>query len=344
MRLSKQKDMQFIFLKRFRVIMVLAIIAVTTASWGFLVHKTVHQLAVYELPASLSPFFYQNMEYLVNNAPRPDVRRNQDSTEATKHFIDLEMFGKDAVRKMPEDWASAVKPYSEDSLLKYGYVPYHIVYMKGKLTEAFKAGNKDSILFYATDMGHYIGDANVPLHVTSNYDGQLTNQKGLHSLWESVIPEMELSGYTQYSNHKATYLKNPSHAIWEAIRRSASLLPDLFAKEKEVSAGFTEAQKYTVQTRRGKEYKNYSPEFAKAYAMALKTSINEQMIHSADLVADFWYTSWVDAGKPDLSGITPNWNKEMADKLKTEMGYFSTNKLIENNLLLSKKPTTAVVE
>jgi len=344
LRLSKQKDMQFIFLKRFRVIMVLAIIAVTTASWGFLVHKTVHQLAVYELPASLSPFFYQNMEYLVNNAPRPDVRRNQDSTEATKHFIDLEMFGKDAVRKMPEDWASAVKPYSEDSLLKYGYVPYHIVYMKGKLTEAFKAGNKDSILFYATDMGHYIGDANVPLHVTSNYDGQLTNQKGLHSLWESVIPEMELSGYTQYSNHKATYLKNPSHAIWEAIRRSASLLPDLFAKEKEVSAGFTEAQKYTVQTRRGKEYKNYSPEFAKAYAMALKTSINEQMIHSADLVADFWYTSWVDAGKPDLSGITPNWNKEMADKLKTEMGYFSTNKLIENNLLLSKKPTTAVVE
>ena len=344
MRLSKQKDMQFIFLKRFRVIMVLAIIAVTTASWGFLVHKTVHQLAVYELPASLSPFFYQNMEYLVNNAPRPDVRRNQDSTEATKHFIDLEMFGKDAVRKMPEDWASAVKPYSEDSLLKYGYVPYHIVYMKGKLTEAFKAGNKDSILFYATDMGHYIGDANVPLHVTSNYDGQLTNQKGLHSLWESVIPEMELSGYTLYSNHKATYLKNPSHAIWEAIRRSASLLPDLFAKEKEVSAGFTEAQKYTVQTRRGKEYKNYSPEFAKAYAMALKTSINEQMIHSADLVADFWYTSWVDAGKPDLSGITPNWNKEMADKLKTEMGYFSTNKLIENNLLLSKKPTTAVVE
>ena len=336
--------MQFIFLKRFRVIMVLAIIAVTTASWGFLVHKTVHQLAVYELPASLSPFFYQNMEYLVNNAPRPDVRRNQDSTEATKHFIDLEMFGKDAVRKMPEDWASAVKPYSEDSLLKYGYVPYHIVYMKGKLTEAFKAGNKDSILFYATDMGHYIGDANVPLHVTSNYDGQLTNQKGLHSLWESVIPEMELSGYTLYSNHKATYLKNPSHAIWEAIRRSASLLPDLFAKEKEVSAGFTEAQKYTVQTRRGKEYKNYSPEFAKAYAMALKTSINEQMIHSADLVADFWYTSWVDAGKPDLSGITPNWNKEMADKLKTEMGYFSTNKLIENNLLLSKKPTTAVVE
>ncbi len=336
--------MQFSFLKRFRVIMALVIIMVITASWGFLVHKTVHQLAVYELPASISPFFYQNIEYLVNNAPRPDVRRNQDSTEATKHFIDLEMFGKDAVTKMPEDWASAVKLYSKDSLLKYGYVPYHIVYMKEKLTEAFKTSNKDSILFYAADMGHYIGDANVPLHVTSNYDGQLTNQKGLHSLWESVIPEKELSGYILYSSHKATYLKNPSHAIWEAIRRSASLLPEVFAKEIEVSAGFTEAQKYIVQTRRGKEYKNYSPEFAKAYAMALKASINDQLIHSADLAADFWYTSWVDAGKPDLSGITPNWNKESKEKLKAEKGYFSTNKLIENNLLISKKPATSVVE
>jgi hypothetical protein len=216
--------------------------------------------------------------------------------------------------------------------------------MKEKLTEAFKTSNKDSILFYAADMGHYIGDANVPLHVTSNYDGQLTNQKGLHSLWESVIPEKELSGYILYSSHKATYLKNPSHAIWEAIRRSASLLPEVFAKEIEVSAGFTEAQKYIVQTRRGKEYKNYSPEFAKAYAMALKASINDQLIHSADLAADFWYTSWVDAGKPDLSGITPNWNKESKEKLKAEKGYFSTNKLIENNLLISKKPATSVVE
>ncbi len=327
-------------IKRGKVVIVLAVILIMTASWGFLVHRTIHQLAIYELPDGMVPFFYQNMDYLVSNAPRPDMRRNQDSTEASKHFIDLEMYENGKGNKMPEDWQSAVKIYTKDSLLKYGYLPYHIIYMKGKLTEAFKSGNKDSILFYATDMGHYIGDANVPLHTTTNYDGQLTNQKGLHSLWESTIPELELENYNLYSPHKASYLKKPTAAIWEAIRRAAALVPDMLQKEKEVSAGFTDAQKFRTQIRRGAESKSYTTEFARAYAAALKGTINAQLLHSADLIADFWYTSWVDAGKPDLLGITPNWTKEMSEKLKNELGIFSANKLLENKLLLSRKPET----
>ena len=77
-------------------------------SWGFLVHKTAHQLAVYELPKEVQSFFYKNMEYLVTNAPRPDMRRNSDPTEATKHFIDLEAFGDSAAWKMPLHWNDAV--------------------------------------------------------------------------------------------------------------------------------------------------------------------------------------------------------------------------------------------
>jgi hypothetical protein len=328
------------FLKRFKVVVILAVILVTGASWGFLVHKTVHQLAVYELPESMTPFFYQHIDYLVSNAPRPDMRRNQDSTEATKHFIDLEMYEKEGAKKMPEDWQAAVKIYSKDSLLKYGYVPYHVVYMKDKLTAAFKSGNKDSILFYATDLGHYIGDANVPLHTTTNYDGQLTNQKGLHSLWESAIPELELENYQLYSSHKASYLKKPAAAIWEAIRRAAALVPVMLQKEKEVSAGFTDAQKFRTQIRRGAESKTYTTEFARAYSTALKGTINAQLLFSADLIADFWYTSWVDAGKPDLLAITPNWTKEMTEKFNQELGIFRNNQLAENKLLLSRKPET----
>eukprot|EP01136_Pigoraptor_vietnamica_P025516 Opistho-1_new@79600 len=147
--------------KKFALSVLITSVLIISAGWGFLVHKTVHQLAVYELPQSMQPFFYLQMDYLVTNAPRPDMRRNEDSTEATKHFIDLEMFGEQAATKMPLDWNRAVQKYTADSLLKYGYVPYHIVYMKEKLTEAFRTGNKDSILFYAADLGHYIGDAHV---------------------------------------------------------------------------------------------------------------------------------------------------------------------------------------
>ncbi len=315
-----------------------------SAGWGFLVHKTVHQLAVYELPEAMLPFFYRQMDYLVTNAPRPDMRRNEDSTEATKHFIDLEMFGEKAATQMPLDWNRAVQKYTIDSLLKYGYVPYHIVYIKGKLTEAFRAGNKDSILFYAADLGHYIGDAHVPLHTTVNYDGQLTDQKGLHSLWESMIPELEIGNYSLYSSHKATYLKKPAEAIWQAVRKAASLVPDMLQKEKEVSKGFTEEQKFRVQIRRGKETKSYTTAFAKAYAAALGTTINEQLRSSADLIADFWYTSWVDAGKPDLSRINTGWSAGEQQQLEAELKAFNENKLLENKLLLSKKTEAKVGE
>ena len=58
------------------------------SSWGFLVHRTVNQLAIYNLPAPLQGYFHNEMTYLVENAPRPDIRRNTDKTEDTKHFID----------------------------------------------------------------------------------------------------------------------------------------------------------------------------------------------------------------------------------------------------------------
>ena len=304
------------------------------SSWGFLVHRTVNQLAVYELPKELRSFFYSNMEYLVKHSVRPDLRRNEDSTEATKHFIDLEAFGDSAAWKMPMQWNEAVKLYSSDSLIKYGYVPYYIIVMKERLTNAFKTGNKDSILFYAADIAHYIGDANVPLHTTLNYDGQLTNQKGLHSLWESMIPEIELEQYKLSSRHKAKYLSRPEESIWQAIRDAHILLNNVLEQEKQASAGFSDSTKYRVQIRRGREVRSYTSEFAKAYSARLGKTINQQLIRSADLIADFWYTSWVDAGKPDLQTTLTDQQKQ---NLKAGSKAFKRDQLLEKKLLFARQ-------
>ena len=79
--------------RNFLIACSLLAVAAVSISWGFLVHRTVNQLALYELPKEMRGFFVEHMEYMVRNAPRPDIRRNTDSTEATKHFIDLEMYG-----------------------------------------------------------------------------------------------------------------------------------------------------------------------------------------------------------------------------------------------------------
>ena len=77
------------------------------------------------------------------------------------------MFGPDAVNKMPEEWSKAVAIFSKDSLIKYGYVPYHIIYMQSKLTEAFKQKNKDSIFLLP------LGDPSF-LHPDFNYQPVVT--------------------------------------------------------------------------------------------------------------------------------------------------------------------------
>ncbi|HEX8357099.1 MAG TPA: hypothetical protein VF610_06805, partial [Segetibacter sp.] len=74
----------------------LIVLTIITSGWGSLVHKTTHQLAMYELPKKLQKFYYQNLDTLVASSTRPDIRRNTDTTEASKHFIDLEAYGDSA--------------------------------------------------------------------------------------------------------------------------------------------------------------------------------------------------------------------------------------------------------
>ncbi len=316
----------------------LIVLVIGLSSWGFLVHRTAHQLAVYELPKPMWPFFYKNIDKLVYDAVRPDVRRNTDKTESPKHFIDLEAYGDSAAYKMPLNWDEAIAKYSKDTLLKYGYVPYQVINQMHKLTEAFKNRNADSILFYAIDLGHYIEDANVPLHTTLNYDGQLSNQKGLHALWESVVPEIEITNYNLSSHHKAKYLTNPQLSIWQAVRRAYALLPDIYEKEKEVSKYFTDSTKYKTQMRNGKEVKYYTTAFAKAYNNALKPTINQQIINSANLVADFWYTAWVDAGKPELTSLIKNGLTGKDKKnFRKERRSFRKDHLVKDGYLRAKQ-------
>ncbi|HVX51237.1 MAG TPA: zinc dependent phospholipase C family protein [Chitinophagaceae bacterium] len=327
----------FRFIGFLRAAIAASAILLVCGGWGFLAHKTIHQLSVYELPAEMQPFFYKHLQYLTDSAVRPDLRRSYDTTENPKHFIDLEKYN-EAAGAMPVNWSDAVARYSKDTLLKYGYVPYYVIMEKDRLTKAFATGNEDSIIFYAADLGHYIEDANVPLHTTVNYDGQLTGQRGIHALWESVTPEMEIKTYNLYSSHTAAYLNNPAEAIWEAVRRANSLLPEIFAKEKEVSKQFPDTVKYKLVQKYGKTLKYYTDTFAIAYGQALKPTINEQLINSANLVADFWYTAWVDAGKPDFTKIMhQRFRKKDAKRLQKQLNSFKNNTLIKDGLLNSTK-------
>lgn len=311
------------------------ILWVITSSWGFFAHRTINQLAVYQLPESMRRFFYANMDYVVRHSVRADLRRGEDPGEDRKHFINFEAFGDSAAWKLPMSWQDAIRLLPVDSFMKNGYVPYHVMSMKQNLEQAFRARNKDSILFYAADIAHYIADAHVPLHTTLNYDGQLTGQDGLHSLWETMLPEINMELFDLSSQHQARYIRQPREAIWNALRSSHLLLNNMLLAEKVTSRSFTKATKYRSQMRRGKEVQTYTSEFARAFYKVIGATVNQQLLRSSELIADFWYTCWVDAGKPDLQ------MKRLSDaqetQLKKERRAFRRNTLLDEKLLIAGK-------
>ncbi len=324
-------------MKKTSLLLAACVMMVVLGSWGFFSHKTIHQLAIYGLPSSLQRFMASNLDYLVANSIRPDLRRKEDPKEDTKHFIDADAppFGKEGFDNIPENWQDAVKKYSEDTLRKYGTVPWEVLLIQAKLTHAFRHKLKDSILFYAADLGHYISDAHVPLHTSFNYDGQLTNQKGLHSLWESAVPETNVKAYHLFQKSKAHYLKNPQAEIFQVLRASNAMLPQVFGEEIKASEGFTDATKFQRSEKFGGR-KTFSPAFVKAYAEHLGDSVNERILQAARCTADFWFTAWVNAGRPDLSDLTTT-SPDFESALKAQRKAWKNNQLIEKGLLQSMK-------
>ncbi|GGK67006.1 zinc dependent phospholipase C family protein [Rufibacter glacialis] len=305
-------------------------------SWGFFGHKVIQQLAIYGLPKDMQGFYHRHMALLVETSVRPDERRDHDPQEAPRHFIDLEAFGANPLEEMPQVYTQAAAKYSADTLQKYGVVPWQILKLKERLTQAFFRKDTDSILYYSADLAHYIQDAHVPLHTSLNYDGQLTGQHGLHSLWESKLPEQNLSSYSLQHN-KARYLPNPQQEIWNVIKASHLLVPKVLALEKQVSETFTQDTKYIVTERNGRTRKSYTDAFSTAYNQALGTMVQDRMRAAAEQTSSFWYTCWVDGGKPDLEKLLPTpRTKTEKSQLKQEQKAWKKGTLQEKDLLLTK--------
>lgn len=289
------------------VVMALLTIGYRACAWGFYGHRLLNRLAVYTLPPEMLPFFKANIEYITTNATRPDARRNLVAGEAPRHFLDVDVYGDSALtthgRGLPRNYADAVaRMGGEDSLQKHGIVPWHIGRMERQLKAAFQTRDADQILRVATDLGHYVADACVPLHTTHNYNGQLTGQQGIHGLWESRLPELNAETYDLLSG-PAEYLKRPDEAAWQAVIRSHAALDSVFNLEKAVSRELPEDRKYAYEQRGKKTIRVYSREFSQAYHRRLNGQVERQLRYAAHLIGSYWYTAWVDAGQPDLAKL-----------------------------------------
>ena len=276
------------------------------ATWGFFGHKKINELAVYTLPKELFGFYKANLDYLIEHSVDPDKRRYGVKGEAECHYIDMDRYI-DSLHPYPFDnvprkWNDAVAKFSEDTLRAHGIVPWNVNLVTIKLTNAFKNEDLPRILRLSAELGHYLGDAHVPLHTTSNYNGQKTNQRGIHGFWESRVPELYWEDYDFFVG-RAKYIESPLNFIWDRVQESFAGVDSVLSFERDLSSSLPEDQKYSFETRGNSNMKVYSAEYSKAYSDMLDGQVERRMRSAVVAVGSYWYTAWVDAGQPDLDKL-----------------------------------------
>ncbi|MBC7383284.1 MAG: S1/P1 Nuclease [Bacteroidia bacterium] len=271
--------------------------------WGFYAHQQINKLSVFCLPPELFGFYKLHIDFISQHAVDPDKRRYQVKEEAVKHYIDIDYYEQVLpLDTIPQRFMKAVEKFSKDTLFTYGIVPWNITWVLKDLTEAFKNKDEKRILKLSAEIGHYIGDAHVPLHTTSNYNGQTTQQHGIHGFLESRLPELFAGDYNFFMG-KAVYIDDPLRAAWQAVEGSFACLDSVFGFEKQLQGSFKENQRYSFEPKGRNLIKVYSAAYAKAYHQKLNGMIERRMQLAVICVASFWYTAWINAGQPDLSKL-----------------------------------------
>jgi len=218
----------------------------------------------------------------------------------SKYYEEDHMISCDSLSQLLGYEVPCKTAFARDEFSEHGILPYHLLKMQRDLTEAFRTKSANRILRLSAEMGHYIGDAHVPLHTTMNYNGQLTNQNGIHAFWESRLPELYADTEYDFFVGKAQYIEQPKDYFWNIVLDSHRLLDSVLLFEKELSQTFPPDQQYCYEERLGQTTRTQCEAYARAYHMRMNGMVEKRMREAVLAIASSWYTAWVDAGQPDL--------------------------------------------
>ena len=280
------------------LIFIILAVSRLTFGWGFWAHPQINEHAIDLLPEPLRSFYEQNKEYIVKESVAPDLRRAENKEEGYYHYMDLDKYGEYPFKNLPENYEDAVKRFGYDTVLKNGIVPWKVKWLTDSLSQAMERKDVPQVLRLSADLGHYVADMHVPFHSTENYDGQLTGNIGIHFRWESGIPEHFGTNYNYEGIEPAVYFKHPDKKAFEILTMSYKLILPSLKADSLAKVGLNGKRLYKVEREDGKKVYVYSNEYYEKFNKNLGGIVESQMRLAIHDVASYWYTAWVNAGKP----------------------------------------------
>lgn len=263
-------------------------------AWGFNGHKFITDRAIDLLPAELRPFFQKFRLTVVEHSIDPDTYRTMGfADEPPRHFVDMDAYGPFPFRDLPHDYREAVAKRGADFVIKNGTLPWRAEEIANQLRDAFRQlptapYARDNVKLFSAVLAHYVGDSFQPFHAAVNYDGQLTNQQGIHARFESELFD-RYQDKMRIAPGPVAPVTNTREFVFATLGDSFQLVAPILAADRDAVKGRTEYDDgYFAQM-----YEKTGPIMEKRVSGAIAG------------VASMIVSAWIDAGKPALPVEAP---------------------------------------
>lgn len=271
-----------------------AVQPIGVSAWGFNGHKFITDRAIDLLPPEIRPFFVKFRTTLVEHAIDPDTYRTMGfMDEPPRHFLDMDAYGPFPFKELPHDYNEAVARFGRDTVIRNGLVPWRTEEIYNQLREAFRQLStspyaRDNVKLFSSVIAHYVGDSFQPFHAALNYDGQLTNQAGIHARFETEL----------FDRHQDTLHVAPGPVVPIPAAREF-----VFAT---LADSFTFVEPILVADREaiiGKDAYDdaYFEELWKRTGPIMEKRISGAITGAASMIT----AAWIDAGRPALPAEAP---------------------------------------
>jgi len=180
-------------IKRYLTLFGTLIFSSIALAWGAKGHQIVAHVGA-DLATQGQPFWQSNLEPIRILSTVPDrvwKAVNTKSEESPTHFFEIDTYYSesdfDQIPNFPSSYIEAIQKYTESRVIENGTAPWRIRQLYRLALQALRAGDMKKGLQYVGTMSHYVADLSQPLHVSENYDGQLTGNKGIHKYFETDV-------------------------------------------------------------------------------------------------------------------------------------------------------------
>ncbi len=210
------------------------------AAWGHDAHQFIMDRAIALLPDAIRPFFDKHRASLTERAVDPDTWRTAGFVdEPPNHFVDIdwEGYGPYPFKELPRDYTAAVAKFGRAKIVENGTLPWRVEEYFGSLRRAFEAyskrphrGTAFDIVLLSAAMCHYVGDAHQPFHAVISYDGQATNQRGIHARFETELFD-RFRARLAIAPVPIAPIGNPRDFIFDTLIEGTRMVPPILAAD-----------------------------------------------------------------------------------------------------------------